>query len=57
MAKPKHDPFVSRSLEYPSIAKSFLFQHTPTHLKEYTNWEALARIDRSNTDTKQLDFF
>jgi predicted transposase/invertase (TIGR01784 family) len=52
MAKPKHDPFVSRSLEFPSIAKSFLSEHTPTHLKKYINWEALARIDRSNTDTK-----
>ena len=52
MAKPKHDPFFSRSLEYPSIAKSFLFQHTPNHLKEYVNWKALDRVDRSNTDPK-----
>jgi hypothetical protein len=52
MAKPKHDPFVSRSLEDPFIAQSFLHVHTPSHLKEHVNWETLNRVDRSNTDPK-----
>ena len=50
MAKPKHDPFFSRSLENPFIAKDFFKHHVPTQLKAYVNWKALARIDRSNTD-------
>ena len=51
MAKPKHDPFFSRSLEHPAIAKDFFRQHIPPYLKEQVDWEGLSRIDRNDTDS------
>jgi len=50
MAKSKHDSFFSRSLEHPSIAKSFLEQHMPSYLKKHIYWQDLRRLDRTNTD-------
>lgn len=50
MAKPKHDSFFGRSLEHPAIARDFLKQHLPNHLKDKVIWESISRIDRTNTD-------
>lgn len=51
MAKPKHDPFFSRSLEHPAIARDFFRQHVPPYLKEEVVWEGLSRMDRNDTDS------
>jgi predicted transposase/invertase (TIGR01784 family) len=51
MAKSKHDPFFSRSLEHPVIAKDFIKEHIPFYLEGHVNWKDLCRIDRSNTES------
>jgi predicted transposase/invertase (TIGR01784 family) len=50
MAKSKHDPFVSKSLEHPAIAMAFLKQGLPDYLKGHIILKNLDRIDRTNTD-------
>lgn len=52
MAKPKHDPFFTKSMQCPAIANSFLQQHIPLELKDHIIWETLHRIDRNDTDSK-----
>jgi predicted transposase YdaD len=50
--KSKYDPFFSKSMEYPAIARSLFKQCIPAHIQNLSDLDASARVDRTNTSTK-----
>ena len=50
--KSKYDPFFSRSMEHPHIARTLFKQALPEHLLQPADLDTLVRMDRTNTDKK-----
>ena len=49
MSQSQYDPFFSRSMELPLVARAFFRQYLPAYTQPLSDFSTLARIDRTNT--------